>query len=329
MALACDIPVFRFALDRWNGDLYQLHVAPQRLLDFKKRIPDSANAEVVADEKLVGDAAELWFPTLPNGAVSKSVAWSEAIDEKTLPILLNSPIRTEIVQRLCRGDSGVWVLLEGKDTAANDGAARLISVALRGVEKTAKLPVMTWNDPASAPGPGPELRIGFTMLRLDPADAAESATAAMLVDPANHGAADPTQPTALLIFGRGHVLVSLRKEQLAAANIQSASRFLLGACSCEVKEEHPGWDLLMDADWDARLQLIDEQRKATTTEPAVRPNVTLKPESIEIHGSTSAPASTEILTPQPVWPKVGGVALALAAIAGIWLLFTRSKNTTR
>jgi hypothetical protein len=29
--------------------------------------------------------------------------------------------------------------------------------------------------------------------------------------------------------------------------------FLAGACSCQVKEQNPGFDLLIDADWDSEL----------------------------------------------------------------------------
>mgnify|MGYP001547592114 CR=1 FL=1 len=36
--------------------------------------------------------------------------------------------------------------------------------------------------------------------------------------------------------------------------------FLLGACSCRVKFMNPGWDLLMDVDWDEKLMVVQIAR---------------------------------------------------------------------
>ena len=36
----------------------------------------------------------------------------------------------------------------------------------------------------------------------------------------------------------------------------SSCMFLLGACSCQVKRMNPGWDLLLNVDWDGALQAI-------------------------------------------------------------------------
>ena len=58
------------------------------------------------------------------------------------------------------------------------------------------------------------------------------------------------EPIAFPIFGRGRVLYGLIGEGIASDVIDEASLFLTGACSCEVKEQNPGVDLLMSVDWD-------------------------------------------------------------------------------
>ena len=37
--------------------------------------------------------------------------------------------------------------------------------------------------------------------------------------------------------------------------IDRAATFLIGKCSCEVKEKNPGADLLLAADWDAAVKV--------------------------------------------------------------------------
>src|SRR4030095_3610352 len=42
-------------------------------------------------------------------------AWAGPLDAKSVGLLLDSPARREVVKRLCRGDSAVWVLLTSGD----------------------------------------------------------------------------------------------------------------------------------------------------------------------------------------------------------------------
>jgi hypothetical protein len=40
---------------------------------------------------------------------------------------------------------------------------------------------------------------------------------------------------------------------ITAKNIHDSAEFLVGPCSCEVKELNPGFDLLLSTDWDKHL----------------------------------------------------------------------------
>ena len=55
-----------------------------------------------------------------------------------------------------------------------------------------------------------------------------------------------------------------------AANILEASAYLCGACSCEIKEQNPGIDLLMTADWEpvATKEVVETVKIVGASPPA-------------------------------------------------------------
>jgi hypothetical protein len=55
------------------------------------------------------------------------------------------------------------------------------------------------------------------------------------------------------VFGRGRAMAALSGSQLDASVVEEVSRFLCGACSCQVKQANPGFDLLLAVNWDERL----------------------------------------------------------------------------
>ena len=61
------------------------------------------------------------------------------------------------------------------------------------------------------------------------------------------------EPIAFPVFGRGIVLYALVGKGISPEVIRSASAFIVGPCSCQVKEQNPGFDLLLDCDWDRAL----------------------------------------------------------------------------
>jgi hypothetical protein len=61
-------------------------------------------------------------------------------------------------------------------------------------------------------------------------------------------------------------------------NIQEAAGFLAGPCSCEVKEQNPGFDLLVGTDWDVlltengvSLSAVETRSVSPTNEPVLVP----------------------------------------------------------
>ena len=53
------------------------------------------------------------------------------------------------------------------------------------------------------------------------------------------------------VFGRARALASMKGSTIDLDLIEETSRFLCGACSCQVKAQNPGFDLLAMAQWDS------------------------------------------------------------------------------
>jgi len=51
------------------------------------------------------------------------------------------------------------------------------------------------------------------------------------------------------VFGRGRALEVIPAPQVNADLIHDLTEYLCGACSCQVKEQNPGFDLLLSTDW--------------------------------------------------------------------------------
>ncbi|HVJ87615.1 MAG TPA: hypothetical protein VM452_18285, partial [Caulifigura sp.] len=78
------------------------------------------------------------------------------------------------------------------------------------------------------------------------------------------------------VFGRLRALLPLVGPGITPENIRGSARFLAGACSCQVKEQNPGFDLLMNAHWDelipwAKSKTASGALAGTTTEPELVP----------------------------------------------------------
>jgi hypothetical protein len=60
-------------------------------------------------------------------------------------------------------------------------------------------------------------------------------------------------PALFPIFGRGRLLTALPEERITKEEISDIASFLIGPCSCVVKEQNPGVDLFFTVDWESAL----------------------------------------------------------------------------
>jgi hypothetical protein len=252
-AMACQVPVFRYALERWEPGAYRVR-APETL-----KVDPHANVEI--EKTAAVTQLELYYPPKLRQASEKPI-WSAPMNEANVRVMLDSPMRRELMKRLLAGQSAVWLLIESGDAAKDDAAAKVIEQGLQAAQEKLKLPdgVIT-QDEASDPKKRHEnadvlqsalpLKIEFSTLRLSRSNAEEAALIAMLMHIEPDLGDYVKEPMLFPIFGRGRALEPMIGKGIHADNLFESSSYLCGACSCEIKEQNPGIDLLTTADWGA------------------------------------------------------------------------------
>lgn len=329
---ACNVPVFRYGLERWPADAYEAVVfhhgeltAPQQeiVTALTRAGEQSANlvvATVDTAKEIPEPWREIWKPltnstlpvmTLRYPSVGKPMNswWSGPLSIETARALVDSPARRELAKRLLTGHSAVWVVLDG-----DDALMTRLDGELRKMEKELALPEPAPDDPQISNDV--PLGIKFSTLRVSRADPSEAMFVRMLVG-ADSSFATEKGPLVFPVFGRGRALAGLTAENLTADTIVQIASFLCGACSCEVKSLNPGFDLLVAADWDAGLN------GQVVKDPPLPPLVSLS----TLAGTATKPALPSPPSPPPpaahplLQNLVIAVAIALIVIVGltVWL----------
>lgn len=308
-AECCTIPVFRFALDRWEADRFKLVVpaevaAKPEIVDLLRplRAGGKANLDITTDRTGKVSAASLFLPQDQNRPI-----WSVELNATSLAALLDSPGRAAVLKQILEGNSVTWVIVDAA-TPADDAEVERITKRLSFLKQAAALPIQDPNDPDSQLGPGPELKLDFRVMRLRLDDPAEKPLIAMLAGP--EGKVDATKPFAAAVFGRGRVLGAWQMSQLDDTGLEDACMFLIGRCSCRVKNENPGWDLLMNVDWMKTLEQTAAERKSGV-KPVVAETKTQVPETTQV--AVEAPKGVEG-TPWMLWGGFGLLAVALVLL---------------
>jgi hypothetical protein len=314
---ACTIPVFRYALDRWEADRFQLVLPASSAEDVELRDllrPLRANGKANLDITTARDAGIAMAELLDSKSRERRL-WQGELDKAALDAVLDSPGRREITQRILAGESVVWVIVDDGRNETQAEVAR-IEKRLRFLEQVAALPIQDPNDPDSQLGPGPALMLKFTSLRLRAGDPAEKVLTAMLAGP--QGKVDAKRAFAAPVFGRGRVLGAWNLDELDDAALEDACMFLVGRCSCRMKNENPGWDILMNVDWP---QALEKAKAGKPAAGAVQDVVMNVPETVRTEGDAGAPPAASL----PASSQMMTAALALALVALAAKLLLRSK----
>lgn len=321
IATACTIPVFRFALDRWEADPFELVLPPAvardgGVADLLRPLRAGGHANL-----RISDAAALTEAELRFGGEHPMKLWNGALTADALAGLLDSPARRQITDQILAGESIVWVIV---DRGSTDDLAQLerVQKRLKFLEQVAALPVQNPDDPDSQLGPGPALKLQFAVLRVRADDPQEQSLIKMLAGPEN-AVHSGTTSFAAAVFGRGRVLRAWALPELDEAALEDACMFLVGRCSCRVKNGNPGWDLLLNLDWD---QALREAGKQTAEHPAPAASQPVAETTVVQSIESSRGIVTTAMTIQSPPPQgkarnrgsliVGGSALALT-VAGI------------
>lgn len=273
-ASACVTPVFRYALERWEPSTYQALVFHRGPLNTNDQAVLGAVRQMAEEQKVLNLAIvtadlggpldpalqEIWkkqsnapLPRLvlryPDTQPENPDAWAGPLNKDAVRQLVDSPLRREVAKRIAAGQAAVWILLECGDKKQDDQAAELLGSTLKAAEQTIELPP----DPALDQTNATELKVSFSLLRSPRNDPQEAVFTHMLLA-VDEDMAQMKSPLAVPVFGRGRALCALPGPQITSPIIKEALAFLIGSCSCEVKELNPGLDLLMIANWEEALE---------------------------------------------------------------------------
>ncbi len=280
---ACSVPVFRYALENWPADAYQaivyhrgpLTTAQEAILrDFTEKGAAgklSANVKlqrVDIGERPAPDAGPM--PRLviryPLGTRIPVDVWSGPLNAATVKAVLTSPARGELAKRIIKGDSATWVFLDTGDATADNAAHTELTSQLKRLESILKIPKP---DPLDAEQglisvDQKALSVKFSIIRLSRKDPKEQVFIQQLLG-TEADLKDLKQPMAFPVFGRGRALYALVGKGINRETVAEACSFLVGSCSCQVKEQNPGVDLLIANDWGGAV------RKAADTATGLPP----------------------------------------------------------
>jgi hypothetical protein len=353
---ACNVPVFRFALERWQADPYEVvvfHKGPladkDRAIidDLEKRTRGAASANfqlqmvdldagpTAALQELFESQKDATLPWMvvrfPSIARIQEPIWAGRLNADIVKPLLDSPARRELSRRILNGESAAWIFLASGNKEKDEAARRVLDATIAAMEKTLKLPERT-NKPDDRISNEVQvpLRIAFSVVTVSRDDPAERwlVRQLLLSEPDLLASAEPM---AFPVFGRGRLLYVVLGKGIRTDNIEEACRYVVAACTCEVKRQHPGVDLLMTADWDS---LIEGRVVPQETTPELAGLSEFLPTPVADNDEKPAPIRGMCGTPRPTDPLVINLAMAVVAaglILGLIASFHKQRsrrNTT-
>ncbi len=351
-AWGCTIPVFRYALEKWELTPYEILVfhkgpVPDDVAKELKKWNDGAAkvniefTDVDLDDKLTKSQQRIWdregtAKQLPWMVVryaaadpTEPSAWKGPCTVANLNSVFDSPVRRAVLSHVTQGATTVWILVTSDDAKKDREVLDLLTKELQALEKKIKLPVQSDTGPQiKLPIP---LKVHFPIVVLDRTHA-EEAGFIRLLEGTEERLAEAKGPFLFPIFGRGRVLGSIIEKEITAEQILSVSQFLCRECSCQVKELNPGIDMLMVANWnDAFDQLYD--KKDPFPMPKLR-RTSLSPAEVAPPPPAPAPNVEEPKerterTPFDVrfglWLGIG-VASGLVLLSGWWVVLQVGRS---
>ena len=281
-ASACDTPVYRYAMYRWMPAPYELYYfcdgpldaegsqLRERIREFAGVTGPAANLKFIPvdlqqDRELANippDVKEAWTKR-----ASQQMPWclllspmQQRLSEGSfvageVDALIHSPMRQEVGRLLEEGSAGVYVLIDGDDAAATESAEQTVRGVVADIA-SGKVPLAAAPNAEGDALPVQTVQLGF--VKLHASDPAEKwlIQSLLLLEP---DLATSKEPRLFLIYGRGRALFSSLGKGIHRDNLITDIEFISGACSCTVKEQNPGVDLLMRYDWEAVAHALSEK----------------------------------------------------------------------
>lgn len=278
-ALACDTPVYRYAMYRWDPAPYEVYYFHNEAISedaarLHKLLEDaSMNEEKPANvmfvpvnlvedtelKRIPPDVRQTWQeqeePTVPAYMVVTPYGhkiYQGDLDETAIKALLESKARSAVAKQLEQGKATVLLMLTGSDDEKNKEAEKVAKELVKDIAEGKVefyLPPPMYDPTGEAEDSTPGIEIGFC--RVDRNDANEKwlidSLLSMESDLRDEEFVD--KPMIFGVFGRGRALPPFIGKGINRDNLLDCVDFVSGACSCTVKDQNPGMDLLFSFDW--------------------------------------------------------------------------------
>ncbi len=295
-AQACNVPVYRYAMYNWASAPYLVfyfhhgQVAEEdqpvnrllaELIDTEpapnlifKAVDATQDEQVEQLPQLVREAWQshsqgtepLHLVFTPWGAQ----LFAGRLDVAAVRSMVDSPARKWLGELLAQGNAAVLLILTGPDAAENrraeDVAAGVIAQVADGdfAGPSNFLPEPTEGAAADSDPQGlPAARFEVASLKLSRTDPAEKWLVKMLLSVESDLHEFPKEPMIFAVYGRGRAMPPYVGKGITPENLAECVAFLSGACSCMVKEQNPGMDLLFHWDWGAVADAMAAEEEDT------------------------------------------------------------------
>ncbi|MBN2089950.1 hypothetical protein JW964_10055, partial [candidate division KSB1 bacterium] len=267
---ACNVPVFRYALERWRPDVYKIVVYYQEEIDrdalsilqksavsgdslanFSLKLIDVSTPE----GKFAATQNEItkfpWFEVYyPENSQVRGLVWDGLFHLMDVKKILHSHARSTLAKNLLKGDAAVWVFLKSGDSEKDEKAFQILKKNLERASTELKIPA-TGVDIDGNPIDVTDFKdypVHFSLIEIAKNDSDEVLIIKMLSG-SESDLQDYDAPLAFPVIGRGRALYALIGNGINEQTIGQACRSIINWCSCEVKASNPGIDLLISADW--------------------------------------------------------------------------------
>ena len=280
--LSCTVPVFQYAMERWNQSFYDGVLFYKGSLSEEEKETFAAFQEMLSKgnsvlnlriekldvesnpdqyEQLLQDnkpgklpALALWYPREKG---SSDPFWISPLQSPVLENIVNSGKRSELSSHLVEGSPVVWILVQpAGQTDKDETVVRLEE----GIAKTVKN--MKQNPRFKNLLKSEEGEVSFPVVKVSADNASEVVLLSMITG-LKEGA-EINKSLVIPVFGRGRALTTFTADKISQEMIYNIMSFLLSPCACQIKMASPGTDMLVKANWEKAFNQYSQQTSSPT-----------------------------------------------------------------
>lgn len=275
--LPCNVPVFRYALERWTADPYRIMVFHKgqmsvdnaellkelKYLSFQgdstlNLVTQYTDINITGENTLNGLDENLTYPLMmlfyPEETGIPYPLWLGELTKSNLDLLKVSPARKKIANLLMSGETAVFLFLESGNSELDQNYYNILKQEIEILSTKLKIP-STGTDIEGNPievDDFTNVDLNFVIKKISRKDPTEQIFINMLLG-TESDLSDYQVPLVFPVFGQGRSLYALVGSGINETTIEKACRSLVAWCSCEIKALHQGVDLLFLAEWSSRV----------------------------------------------------------------------------